>query len=122
MARRPLSGVETFTLNGEVWNLTKSSWRPSNPKREILKGQTAVEGYSETPMQGSIEVTVRAQPGQDTSALANTTNGTGVLKQRNGTTVYGSGLVQTAEGKTETAEGTVDLVFEGPTVTAQVAA
>ena len=121
MAQRPLAGVSSLTVDTQVWNVQKSSWRPSVAKREIVKGQTAVEGFSEVPMEGTIDVTVRPQPGQDVTTLINATGSTVVLVQRNGTTVYGSQMVQTGDGKTDTAEGTLDLTFSGPLVTASVA-
>lgn len=117
MARLPVAGLSQFTMNGETWSVTKSSWRASNPKRDMLTSQTSIDGYGEKPMTGHITVTIRAAPGQDVASLANTTDGTGVLEQRNGTTVYGSQLVQTGEAETDTAEGTTDMVFEGVVTT-----
>jgi hypothetical protein len=110
-------GVSTFTANGESWNVTKSTCRASIPKREILPSQTEIGDYSEVPVAGKMTVTVRPKPDQDSSALQNATGLTCTLVERNGVTWYGSGLTQTGDGEYDTAEGTMELVFEGPTVT-----
>ena len=113
-------GVSSFTANGEAWNVIKSSCRASNPKREIMASQTEVGDYSENPMQGKMTMTVRPKPQQDSSALANATGLSGVLVERSGVTWFGDGLIQTGEAEYDTAEGTMELVFEG-LVTRQVA-
>ena len=113
-------GVASFTADGEAWNVTKSSCRASNPKREIMASQTEIGDYSEVPMQGKMSITVRPRPDQDGSALANATGLSGVLVERSGVTWFGDNLIQTGEAEYDTAEGTMEVVFEG-LVTRQVA-
>lgn len=120
MAANPY-GVSTFTLDGEVWNVIKSSCKASKPKREVLASQTEVGDYSEVPQTGKMTLTLRPRPDQDSTGLANTINGTGVLVEKSGVTWYGSELLQTGESEYDTAEGTQDFVFEGPSVTREMA-
>ena len=114
-------GVASFFANGEAWNVTKSSCRASVPKREILDSQTTVGDYSEKPQAGHISITVRPGPGQDVTFLQNLVSCTCTLTERSGVIWYGAGLTQTGEGEYDTAEGTVELKFEGSTVTRQFA-
>jgi hypothetical protein len=114
-------GVGTWTMNSEPWNVIKSSCRASRPKREMLASQTEIGDYSEVPQTGKMTITVRPRPFQDSTQLANVVNGTGVLEERDGVTWYGADLVQTGEADYDTAEGTMELMFEG-TVTRETAA
>ena len=114
-------GVASLIISGDAWNVTKSSCRASNPKREILASQTEIGDYSEMPSAGSITCTVRPRPDQDFQSLANATGVTAVLTERSGVTWYGSQLTQTGEAEYDTAEGTGEIKLEGPIVTRQAA-
>ena len=124
MAKNPVGVASLFIGSSdspsETWNCSKSSCRPSRPKREMLPSQTEITNYSEVPQTGQISVTVQPLAGQDSTALANIVDGTAVLTERNGVVWYGSNLVQTSEAEYDTAEGTQEFVFEG-TVTREMA-
>ena len=122
MARGPIAGGASLTVDGEPYNITASDYRVSASKAETMKGQTKVEGYSEMPMEGFISATVRLQPGQSSAKLVGARAGTVVLVRRSGQTVYGSNMWQTEEAGTSTVEGTMQVKFEGETVTEDVAA
>lgn len=123
MAGRPLAGSATLTVDGVVYNIVgEGDYRVSVPKKETAKGQTAVEGYIETPMEGYIGATLRLQPDQSSSILLNASASTVVLQRNSGQTIYGSGMWQTEEGSTKTADGTMTVKFEGALVTEEVAA
>ncbi len=113
-------GVTSLFIAGDTWNVTKSSCRPSRPKREMLDSQTDIDSYSEKPQTGKMTVTIRPRPDQDSTALSNLVNDTAVLTERSGVIWYGAGLVQTAESEYDTGEGTQDFTFEG-TVTRSMA-
>jgi hypothetical protein len=122
MAVRPIAGAASLTVDGVAYNITASDFRCSLFKAETLKGQTQVEGYTETPMEGYISATVRPLPNQPTAALVGARGSTVVLVRRSGQTVYGAGMWQTEEGATNTLDGTLQVKFEGPLVTEEVAA
>ena len=121
MAVRPIAGAASLTVDGNPYNITASDFRVSAYKAETLKGQTAVEGYSEMPMEGFISATVRLQPNQASADLINARGSTVVLVRRSGQTVYGAGMWQTEEAGTNTVDGTMQVKFEGPLVTETVA-
>ncbi len=95
--------------------------RFSTACRQGGSSRTDIDSYSENPQTGRLTVTVRPRPDQDSTALANLTEASGVLTERSGVVWYGDGLVQTGESEFDTAEGTQDFVFEG-TVTREMAA
>ena len=121
MAQRPIAGAASLTVDGEPYNITASDFRVSAMKAETLKGQTAVEGFSEMPMEGFISATVRLQPNQSSSRLVSARNATVVLVRRSGQTVYGANLWQTEDAGTNTADGTMQVKFEGSLVTEETA-
>ena len=114
-------GVASLIAGGDSWNVTKSSCRASVAKRELLESQTEIDDFSEKPMAGSITVTVRPAPWQDVTTLQDATNITVTLTERSGVVWYGAGLTQTGESEYDTAEGSIELKFEGRTVTRQAA-
>lgn len=118
----PIAGAASLTVDGEPYNITESDYRCSVFKAETLKGQTAVEGFSEMPMEGYISATLRLQPGQSSADVIGKRSATVVLVRRSGQTIYGSGMWQTEEGATNTKEGTLPVKFEGALVTEEVAA
>lgn len=121
MATRPIAGAASLTVDGNAYNITASDYRVSAFKAETLKGQTAVEGYSEMPMEGFISATVRLQPNQSSAALVTARNVTVVLVRRSGQTVYGANMWQTEDAGTNTADGTMSVKFEGSLVTEETA-
>ena len=122
MATRPIAGAASLTVDGTPYNITASDFRTSQYKAETLKGQTAVEGYSEMPMEGFISATVRLLPSQASSDLVGARGVTVVLVRRSGQTVYGAGMWQTEDAGTNTVDGTMSVKFEGPLVTEETAA
>jgi hypothetical protein len=121
MTLRPIAGAASLTVDGVPYNITTSDYRVSAFKADTLKGQTAVEGYREMPMEGYISATVRLQPNQSTAALIAARGSTVILTRRSGQTIYGAGMWQTEDGQTNTDDGTLPLKFEGPLVTEEVA-
>ncbi len=121
MAARPIAGAASLTVDGIPYNITASDYRVNTFKAETMKSQTAVDGYSEMPAEGFISATVRLQPTQSSAALINARGSTVVLVRRSGQTIYGSGMWQTEEAGTSTVEGTMNVKFEGPLVTEEVA-
>lgn len=122
MAGRPLAGSASLSVDGTPYNITASDYRPSVMKAETAKGQTAVEGYTEKPMEGFISATVRLQPGQSASDLISARGATVILVRNSGQTIYGSNMWQTEDGNTNTEDGTMPVKFEGALVTEEVAA
>ena len=121
MAKRPIAGTASLTVDGVPYNITASDYRVSAPKKETAKGQTMVEGYTEKPMEGFISATVRLQPPQQSADLLNASGSTVVLVRTSGQTIYGYDMWQTEDGGTNTEDGTMSIKFEGAEVTEEVA-
>ena len=115
---RALAGVATMNIDGDPWDVVSDlTWNAVAVARETMKGQTAVEGYSEMPAQCFISATLRDR-GDATVATFNTlVSSTILVTQANGKQVYGAGMWCTEVGEVRTQEGTFTVRFEGPLVT-----
>ena len=112
-----LAGVVAMTIDGDAWDVVGDlEYSPSTVARETLKGQTAVEGYSEMPMQGYLSMNLRDRPDETVFSLNTKTNSTIIAQLANGKTVYGYGMWQTGEIGVNTQEGSFSIRFESPAV------
>ncbi|MDE2342917.1 MAG: phage tail tube protein [Betaproteobacteria bacterium] len=112
-----LAGVASMTIDGDVWDVVGDlEYSPSTVARETLKGQTAVEGYSEMPTQGYISARLRDRADETVYSLNGKTGTTIIAQLANGKTVYGYGLWQTGEIGVNTQEATFSIKFEGASV------
>lgn len=114
---RRLAGVAALTIDGDAWDIVGDlEYSPSTVTRETVKGQTAVEGYSEMPQQGYMSMNLRDRADATVYALNVKTNATIIAQLANGKTVYGYGMWQTGEIGVRTQEGSFAVRFESPTV------
>jgi Phage tail tube protein len=117
MASR-LAGVASLTIDGDTWDVVSDlAYNPSTVLRETLKGQSAVEGYSEMPTQGFMAATLRDRSDATVFSLNGKTNSTIIAQLANGKTVYGAGMWQVGEIEVRTQEGTFAIRFESGSVT-----
>ena len=117
-----LAGIVSFSIDGAVWNVTDAcEYTPNMAERTTLKGQSAVEGYSEMPKEGRISATLRDRGDATVQSLNGLTNSTIVVQAANGKTITGAGMWQTGDIRVATKEATFTIEFEGPQVTEQVA-
>jgi hypothetical protein len=115
---RRLAGVASFTIDGDPWDeVGDLEYSPSTVTRETLKGQTAVEGFSEMPQQGYISANLRDRPDETVYSLNGITSSTIVAILANGKTVYGTGMWQTGEIGVRTQEASFSIRFESDSVT-----
>lgn len=113
-----LGGIAVMTINGEPWNVVDSlEWNAVTVARETMKGQSAVEGYSEMPTQCFIGAKLRDRRDVSVPALNDLTNCTVILTQANGKQVYGDGLWATEVSPVDTKEATFSVRFEGLVIT-----
>jgi hypothetical protein len=112
-----LAGIVAFTIDGDSWDVASAcEYSPTTVLRATVKGQTAVEGFSEMPQEGFIAATLRDRPDATVYSLNTKTNTTIVVQLANGKTVYGAGLWQTGEIAVGTQEATFPIRFEGRNV------
>lgn len=115
--RGRLAGVAAITIDGDAWDVVGDlEYSPSTVARETLKGQTAVEGYSEMPQQGYMSMRLRDRSDETVYSLNGKTGSTIIAQLANGKTVYGYSLWQTGEIGVNTQEATFQIRFEGPNV------
>lgn len=114
----PLAGTASFTINGVPWNVVgELKYRPSGPKLETLKGQTAVEGYMTMPEEGYISATLRDRPDISLSTLKGASGQTAVGILANGKVITCTNGWVTELGELNTQEGTFDIRLESGDVT-----
>ncbi|EHH68379.1 phage tail tube protein [Gluconobacter morbifer] len=82
-------------------------------KREVLTGQSGVQGYSETPKPGFISFMMRDSGGLSQAAIVDIGAVTVVAVLANGKTVVGTNVIATDVAGVNTAEGTFEVRFDG---------
>ena len=116
-----LAGLAVMQIDGEPWDVVSDlEYLAVQVVRETLKGQTAVEGYSEMPTQCYISATLRDRPDYALSQLNTKTNSEVIALLASGKSVYGTGMWNTELGAVRTQEGTFTVRFDGPLVTEQL--
>ena len=112
-----LAGVVAMTINGNTYDVVSDAvYRPTMPKRETVKGQSRVEGYSEMPQEGVIGATIRDNPAFTVQSLGLLTNAVVQLTLANGKNVVGAGMWCVNPEEVKTQEATFPIRFEGPDV------
>jgi len=117
-----LAGVTAMTIDGASYDVVSdATWRPSIPKRETLKGQSRVEGYSEMPQEGMMSANVRDNGLIPITVLGRLTQSTVIFTLANGKTILGVGMWVTQLDEVKTMDGTYKIQFEGPDVAEMLA-
>ena len=108
------AGIASLEINGEavdvVGDLTYDS---IFIKREMLIGQSGIQGYSEMPKAGAISATIRDAGNMSVAAFLDMTAVPIVATLANGKTVYGDTLTCTDCSEVKTQDATFTLKFEG---------
>ena len=114
---RRLAGLASMTIDGVPWDIVSDLvWSVNTVARETMKGQTAVEGYSEMPTQGFIGATLRDRGDGTVGSFNQMTNVTVVCRLANGKQVYGTNMWCVEVGEVRTQEATFAVRFEGDSV------
>ncbi len=120
--RGPLAGTATLTINGVPFNVVgEAQHQAAGPVNETLKGQSAIEGFSQMPGEGFIQATLRDRPDFDAGSLQGANGLTVVLVKANGQVVTAVNAWQTERINVNTQEGTFEFHCESDTVTVDVA-
>ncbi|GBQ08011.1 phage tail tube protein [Saccharibacter floricola] len=115
--RGPLAGWASFTINGEVWNVVGDlEYRPSGMTNETLKGQSAVEGFGQMPVEGEISANIRDRDDKRIADLQGASGFTIIAELANGKVVTGSDMWQVENLTVSTQESTFKLTFHGTSV------
>lgn len=120
MSSNLLAGVAQVTVDGTTYQLEGGlKWSPSTVKRESMMGMDGFHGWKETPVPGSISMSLRDAGSLTVGDFTRIRNSTVVLTLANGKIVVGRnmGVVDAVEVDSEDAK--FDIKFEGPQVSEQ---
>lgn len=115
-----LAGITGLTIDGTAYMVVSDvTWSPARWRRETLVGLDSVHGFSEVPIQGYIEATLR-----DSGAISvydfNEMRCVEVLVTlANGKIVGGANCWNTSALEVRAAEGTFVVRFDGTDITEQ---
>lgn len=113
-----LAGIAYISVDGQNYMLQADlTYRVSTIERESLVGQDAVHGYGEKPSTGMISATLRDAKNLSVAAVNSMTNSTVVLQLANGKTIIGRNMWTVDVQEVKTADATLDVKWEGPSVT-----
>ncbi|EOX5557261.1 phage tail tube protein [Yersinia enterocolitica] len=113
-----LAGTAYVTVDGiTVMVAGQFKYSPSKVKRETVMGMDGIHGYKETVAAPSISCTIRDSGGVSISDFNDQTNVNIVCELANGKTIIGSGMWSVSTLLVDSTEGTVDVSWEGGSVT-----
>lgn len=109
-----LAGITGVTIEGNAFMLVSDlTWSPSKWKRETLVGLDSVHGFSEVPLQGFVEMTLR-DSGDISVGDFNEFRCVEVLVAlANGKVVGGANMWCVSALEVRAAEGTFQVRFDG---------
>lgn len=117
-----LAGTAQITVDGNSYLLEGAAkYSPSTVRRETLMGMDGYHGVKETPVPGSISFTGRDSVDLVVATFNGMRNVTVVLQLANGKTIVGRNMACVEAQEVDSTEATLDLKFEGPSVTEQTA-
>ena len=115
-----LAGITSLTIDGTAYMVVSDvTWSPAKWKRDTLVGLDAVHGFSEVPIQGYVEATLR-DSGTISVADFNLMRCVEVLVTlATGKIVGGANMWNTSALEVRAAEGTFVVRFDGIDVSEQ---
>lgn len=114
------AGIAFATIDGVPVDVASDLvYSVSTVKREMLIGQSGIQGYSEMPQTGYMSFAARDSAGIAVSSYVGKTASTVVVQLANGKTVCTSNAVCTEVGEVKSSDGTFNLKFESDDVSEQ---
>src|SRR5882762_5677732 len=90
---RRLAGIVALSIDGVAYDVVSDCvYMPTMVKRETIKGQSRVEGFSEMPQEGYIAATIRDNGSLSVAFLNSLTSSLLMVQPANGKTVIGTGM------------------------------
>jgi hypothetical protein len=115
-----LAGITSLTIDGTSYMVVSDvTWSPARWKRETLVGLDSVHGFSEVPIQGFIEATLRDSGSISVGDFNEMRCVEVLVTLANGKVVGGSNMWNTAALEVRAAEATFQVRFDGTTVAEQ---
>ena len=115
-----LAGITSLTIDGTSYMVVSDvTWSPARWKRETLVGLDSVHGFSELPIQGYVEATLRDSGSISVGAFNDMRCVEVLVNLANGKIVGGSNMWNTSALEVRAAEGTFQVRFDGVDVSEQ---
>ena len=115
-----IAGIAQITVDGETYQLEGGlKYSPSSVKRESMIGQDGFHGFKETPVTGSISMTIRDAGILAVSDFNAMRNATVVAQLANGKVIVGRNMGAVDVQEVDTGDAKFDVKFEGPQVSEQ---
>ena len=112
-----LSGITGLTIDGTPYMVVSDvTWSPVRWRRETLVGLDSVHGFSEVPIQGYIEATLRDAGDLSVDSFNEMRCVEVQVQLANGKVVGGANMWNTSALEVRAAEGTFQVRFDGTDV------
>lgn len=116
-----LAGITSMTIDGTAYMVVSDvTWSPAKWKRDTLVGLDAVHGFSEVPIQGYVEATLRDSGSISVSDFNLMRCVEVLVTLATGKIVGGANMWNTSALEVRAAEGTFSVRFDGVDVGEQV--
>lgn len=120
MSSNLIAGIAQATIDGVTRQLEGGAkYSPSTVKREAMMGQDGFHGWRETPVPGSITLSLRDAGDMTVADFNALRNSTVVLELANGKTVVGRNMGTVDAQEVDTVDAKFEVKFEGPQVSEQ---
>ncbi len=120
MSSNLIAGVAQITVDGATYQLEGGlKYSPSSVKREAMVGQDGFHGWKETPVTGSISMSIRDAGNMSVATFNSIRNATVVASLANGKIVTGRNMGTTDVQEVDTEDAKFEVKFEGPQVSEQ---
>lgn len=120
MSSNLIAGTAQITVDGVTYQLEGSlKYSVSTVKRETLMGKDGFHGWKETPVPGSISMSIRDAGSLTVASINAMRNSTVVCTLANGKIVTGRNMGAVDVQEVDTDDAKFDAKFEGPQVSEQ---
>ncbi len=120
MASNLIAGTAQVTVDGTTYQLEGGlKYSPSKVKREAMMGPDGFHGWKETPIPGSITMSLRDAGSLTVADFNAMRNATVVAQLANGKIVVGRNMGSTDSQEVDTEDAKFEVKFEGPQVSEQ---
>jgi hypothetical protein len=120
MSSNLLAGIAKVSIDGVTRQLEGGAkYSSSTVKREALTGPDGFHGWKETPVPGSITMSLRDAGDMTVGDFNTLRNSTVVLELANGKIVTGRNMGTTDAQEVDTEDAKFEVKFEGPQVSEQ---
>lgn len=115
-----LAGITSLTIDGTSYMVVSDvTWSPAHWKRETLVGLDSVHGFSEVPIQGYVEATLRDSGAISVGDFNDMRCVEILVNLANGKIVGGSNMWNVSALEVRAAEATFQVRFDGVDVSEQ---